>query len=185
MRHNNHNDKRNKKERHQVNEQIRDKQVRLIDENGENHGVTPTRDALNRAESVGLDLVKIGEHESVAIAKIMDFGKYLYLKKKQQNEAKKKQKTIQIKEVKLRPNIGDQDYEVKLNRAVKFLQEGKRVKFTLQFRGREITMSKEIGVKFFERINKDLEEKNLGPMVAEREQRGRPFWSKIYYLKGI
>lgn len=182
---NNHRGRNSEDKRFLVNEQIKDNKIRLIIETGENIGVVTRREALDRAEQVGLDLVKIGEQDSVTIAKLMDFGKHLYLKKKQQAQAKKKQKIIQIKEIKMRPNIGDQDYEVKFNRAVKFLQDGKRVKFTLQFRGREMIMMKDIGPKFFERIHRDLEGRELGTLIAEKEQRGRPFWSKIYYIKGI
>ena len=140
-------------------------------------------EALSRAKEVGLDLVQIGESQDVVIAKIMDFGKYLYMKKKQLGEAKKKQKVIQIKEIKMRPNIGDQDYQTKFNKALQFLKEGKRVKFTLQFRGREMIMMNELGKKYYERIDHDLQESGIGPLVSEKEQRGRPFWSKIYYLK--
>ena len=181
MRHNK--DRNSLRSKYLVNEQIRSAKIRLIIETGENIGVVSRSEAMARAEQTGLDLVKIGEQDSVVIAKLMDFGKYLYTKKKQQNEAKKKQKVIQIKEIKMRPNIGDQDYLVKFNRAVKFLKDGKRVKFTLQFRGREMIMMKEIGPKFFQRIHDDLEKQDLGMLIAEREQRGRPFWSKIYYIK--
>ena len=181
---NNNRDKNNNSKRYIVNEQIRAREIRLIAEDGENVGVVSRQEALSRAENVGLDLVMIGEKDSVVIAKIMDFGKYLYLKKKQQGEAKKKQKIIQIKEVKMRPNIGEQDYQTKFKRAIKFLQDGKRVKFTLQFKGREMIMKHELGKKFFDRIANDLEEQKLGSLVSEREQRGGPFWSKIYYIKG-
>jgi len=171
-----------------VNEQIRADNVRLITDTGENIGLVSLKEALSRAESVGLDLVKIGEQanglDAEVVAKIMDFGKFLYLKKKQQSDAKKKQKIIQIKEIKMRPNIGEKDYETKFNRAVQFLSDGKRVKFTLQFRGREMVMMNELGRKFFDKIQSDLEAEELGPLVAEKEQRGRPFWSKIYYVKG-
>jgi len=180
----NNRDKKEVSPRHQVNEFIKEMQIRLIDETGENVGVVSRQEALAMAHSTGLDLVKIGEQDQTAVAKLMDFGKHLYTKKKQQAEAKKKQKVIQIKEIKMRPNIGDQDYQTKFNRAVGFLKEGKRVKFTLQFRGREMIMMNELGVRFFTRIHRDLEEQGLGPLVAEKEQRGRPFWSKIYYIKG-
>ena len=181
---NNNKDKNNSSKRYIVNEQIRAREIRLIAEDGENVGLVSRQDALSRAQNVGLDLVMIGEKDAVVIAKIMDFGKFLYLKKKQQGEAKKKQKIIQIKEVKMRPNIGEQDYQTKFKRAIKFLQDGKRVKFTLQFKGREMIMKHELGNKFFDRIANDLEEQKLGSLVSEREQRGGPFWSKIYYIKG-
>lgn len=173
------------KKQHEVNRFIRANQIRLIDETGQNVGVVSRTDALSRAEQVGLDLVKIGEDGVIAIAKIMDFGKHLYTKKKQQHEARKKQKVIQVKEIKMRPNIGDEDYKTKFNRAVGFLKTGKRVKFTLQFRGRQMIMMNELGTKHYERLAKDLEEANLGSIVAEILQRGRPFWSRVYYVKGL
>lgn len=166
-----------------VNEQIRDPQVMVISSSGENLGVLNTKEAIMLADREGLDLVQVGQKDELAITKIMNFGKFLYEKKKQLSESKKKQKVVQIKEIKLRPNIGDQDYLTKLNQMVKFLQEGKKVKVSLQFRGRELMMINELGTKFFERINKDLLVKNLGDMVEEKEQRGKPFWSKIIYLK--
>lgn len=177
-------DRRKPNDKHLVNENIKADQVRLITETGENIGLVSRREALSRAEDAGLDLVKIGEQGSEVVAKIMDFGKYLYLKKKQQSEAKKKQKVIQIKEIKMRPNIGDQDYQVKFKRAVQFLKEGKRVKFTLQFRGRQMIMMNDLGRTFYERIHNDLMAQELGSLVEEKLQQGRPFWSKIYYVKG-
>jgi len=170
-------------DRHQINERIRASQIRLITEDGENVGIVSKTEALNRAKDVGLDLVKIGEHGDIVIAKIMDFGKFLYQKKKKEAESKKKQKIIQIKEIKMRPNIGDQDYQTKFKRAVDFLKDGKRVKFTLQFRGREMAMMHEIGRNFFDRIASDLDEQQIGPLIEEKEVRGRPFWSKVYYVK--
>lgn len=182
MRNNNHRKEQSNKPL--VNEQIRAREIRLITETGENVGVVSKQEALTRANDAGLDLVQIGEQDEFVIAKIMDFGKHLYTKKKQQHEAKKKQKVIQIKEIKMRPAIGDQDYKIKFNRAVGFLKEGKRVKFTLQFRGRQMIMMRELGDKHFSRIHQDLLKQDLGPLVEEILQRGRPFWSKIYYVKG-
>jgi translation initiation factor IF-3 len=178
------NEKDSLRKKYLVNDQIKAVQILVITETGEQLGVMSRRDALAKAEEVGADLVKIGDQDTIAVAKLMDFGKYLYLKKKQQAESKKNQKVIQIKEVKLRPNIGDQDYMIKLNQAVRFLKEGKRVKFTLQFRGREMVMMKETGPKFFDRIDNDLEAQQLGTLISEKETRGRPLWSKVYYLKG-
>ena len=166
-----------------VNEKIREPKFVVIDQTGENLGVISRDRALDLAEAAELDLVQVGEKEGVLIAKIMDFGKFLYAKKKQLSESKKKHKIVQIKEVKMRPNIGENDYQTKLKRAIAFLSEGKKVKFTLQFRGREFIMIRELGRRFFDRINKDLEEQELGTLVEEKEQRGGPFWSKIYYLK--
>ena len=104
-------------------------------------------------------------------------------KHKREEEAKKKQKVIQIKEVKIRPNIGDQDYMTKMNQAVQFLNEGKRVKFTLQFRGRERATMRETAPKFYERIRSFVIAQELGTVVEEKESRGGPFWSKIVYIK--
>ncbi|MCF7800187.1 translation initiation factor IF-3 [Candidatus Babeliales bacterium] len=168
---------------HFVNEEIRYLKIQVIDQDGSNLGVISKKEALAYARNAGMDLVQVGENDGIGIAKIMDFGKFLYNKKKQLNEAKKKQKIIQIKEVKLRPNIADQDYKTKLNHAIEFLKDGKKVKFTLQFRGREFIMMNELGQQLFDRINKDLQESNIGTLIEEKEQRGKPFWSKIYSLK--
>jgi len=145
-----------------VNEKIRVPQMQVIDQTGQNLGVISKFEALRAAQDAGLDLVQVGEKDDVIIAKIMDFGKFLYAKKKQLSDAKKKQKIIQLKEIKLRPNIDNNDYNTKLRKAVDFLKEGKKVKFTLQFRGREFIMIKELGTKFFERINKDLTDQQIG-----------------------
>lgn len=166
-----------------VNEKIRVPQMQVIDQTGQNLGVISKFEALRAAQDAGLDLVQVGEKDDVIIAKIMDFGKFLYAKKKQLSDAKKKQKIIQLKEIKLRPNIDDNDYNTKLRKAVDFLKEGKKVKFTLQFRGREFIMIKELGARFFERINKDLTDQQIGTLVEEKEQKAGPFWSKIYSLK--
>ena len=166
-----------------VNEKIRALKLQVINQNGENVGTVSKQEALNLALGAGLDLVQVGEKDSVVIAKIMDIGKFLYAKKKQQSEAKKKHKIIQVKEIKLRPNIDDQDYLNKLNQAIQFLLDGKKVKFSLQFRGREFIMINELGKKFFDRIQKDLTDRELKSLVEEKENRGGPFWSKIYYLK--
>lgn len=177
-------DKNSQSKKYLVNEQIKSKEIRVITDTGENLGVLSRSEALREAEERGLDLVMIGEQDSLVIAKIMDFGKHLYVKKKQQAEAKKHQKVIQIKEIKMRPNIEDQDFLIKFRRAVQFLQAGKRVKFTLQFKGRQMATMKEVGPKFFDRIHAALEEQDFqGTLVAEKEQRGRPFWSKVYYVK--
>ena len=136
-----------------VNEKIKAKNMMVIDHEGNNLGVISKQEALDCAERAELDLVQVGEKDSTVIAKIIDFGKFLYTKKKQLSLAKKKQKIIQIKEVKLRPNIGDQDFLTKMKRAVEFLKSGKKVKFTLQFRGRQFIMINELGRNFFNRIH--------------------------------
>jgi len=168
-----------------INEAIRASNIRLIGPTGENIGIVSKSTALMHAREAGLDLVQIGKFENGVIAKIMDHGKYLYEKKKQDNKNKKNQKVIQIKELKFRPGIGDQDYMVKVKRAAQFLTEGKRVKFTLQFRrGRESSLMPVVGPQLFKRIHTDLEALELGNLLEEKEQRGRLLWSKIYYLKG-
>lgn len=166
-----------------VNEKIRVPRLQVIDHKGDNLGVISREQALDIAEQAGLDLVQVGEKGDTVVAKIIDFGRFFYARKKQLSEAKKKQKIIQIKEVKMRPNIGDNDYNTKLKQAIGFLKDGKKVKFTLQFRGREFIMIKELGRNFFEKIDKDLAEQDLGTLLNEKEQRGGPFWSKIYYVK--
>lgn len=166
-----------------VNELIKADKVMVINAEGENLGVLSKQQALMRAQESGLDLVQVGEKDSAIIAKIMDFGKFLYEKKKQMSESKKHQKIILIKEIKIRPNIGDQDYLTKLNHAAQFFLDGKKVKFTLQFKGREITMMEDLGNKLFERISRDLAAKNVGTLVEEKDNRSGAFWSKIYYVR--
>ena len=167
----------------EINDRIRATVVQVIGDAGENYGEMSKADAVARAQEAGLDLVKVGDKDDIAITKIMDFGKFLYDRKKKQGESKKHQKTIQIKEVKMRPKIGIGDYETKLNQAIRFLQEGKRVKFTLQFRGRQVVSVNETGTNFFKRITTDLSEKGLTGLVEEKETRSGPFWSKVFYIK--
>ena len=139
-----------------VNEEIRVPEVRLIDQEGEMQGVMSARDALLRAYAVGLDLLEISPNADPPVCKILDFGKYKYELQKKKNEAKKKQRVIEIKEVKVRPNIDENDYQVKLRSMKSFIEEGDKVKVTLRFRGREMA-HQDIGVKVLERIRADLE----------------------------
>jgi translation initiation factor IF-3 len=139
-----------------VNEEIRVPQVRLIDQDGEMQGVMSARDALLRAYAVGLDLLEISPNADPPVCKILDFGKFKYEQQKKKNEAKKKQRVIEIKEVKVRPNIDENDYQVKLRSMKSFIEEGDKVKVTLRFRGREMA-HQDIGVKVLERIRSDLE----------------------------
>ena len=120
-----------------INEQIRDKEVRLIGEDGEQLGIVSSRDALKMAEEAGLDLVKIAPTAKPPVCKIVDYGKYKYEQRKEK-EAKKKQKVIDIKEIRLSPNIDTNDLNTKIGAARKFLTKGDRVKITLRFRGREM-----------------------------------------------
>lgn len=126
-----------------INEQIRDKEVRLIGEDGEQLGVMPVRDALQMAKDAELDLVKIAPTAKPPVCKIIDYGKYRYELARKEKEAKKKQKVIEVKEVRLSPNIDTNDLSTKMGAARKFLEKGDKVKVTLRFRGREMAhMSK-------------------------------------------
>jgi translation initiation factor IF-3 len=140
-----------------INDEIRVPQVRLIDDAGEMIGVMSAREALIRAYDVGLDLVEISQNAVPPVCKILDYGKYKYEQQKKANEARKKQKVVEIKEIKVRPNIDDHDYEVKMKQMKNFIGEGDKVKVTLRFRGREMA-HQELGVKVLERIRNDLTE---------------------------
>ncbi len=121
-----------------INEQIRDKEVRLIGANGEQLGIVSSRDALKMAREADLDLVKVAPTAKPPVCKIIDYGKYRYEQARKDKEAKKKQKTIEVKEVRLSPNIEANDLKTKVNAARKFIAKGNRVKVTLRFRGREM-----------------------------------------------
>jgi translation initiation factor IF-3 len=139
-----------------VNEDIRTPQVRLIDQDGEMQGVMTAREALLRAYAIGLDLLEISPNAEPPVVKILDFGKFKYEQQKKKNEAKKKQKVIEIKEIKVRPNIDENDYQVKLRAMKSFIDEGDKVKVTLRFRGREMA-HQDIGVHVLERIRADMD----------------------------
>jgi translation initiation factor IF-3 len=153
-----------------VNEEIRVPQVRLIDQDGEMQGVMSARDALLRAYAVGLDLLEISPNADPPVCKILDFGKFKYEQQKKKNEAKKKQRVIEIKEVKVRPNIDENDYQVKLRSMKSFIDEGDKVKVTLRFRGREMA-HQDIGVKVLERIRADLETATKVEQMPRMEMR--------------
>jgi translation initiation factor IF-3 len=119
-------------------------------------GVVSIREALERAEQAGLDLVEVAPQAEPPVCKILDFGKYKYEIQKKKNEARKRQKVIEVKEIKLRPGIDDHDYEVKLRAMRKFLGEGDKVKITLRFRGRELA-HQELGAQLLDRVRADLE----------------------------
>ncbi len=121
-----------------INEQIRDKEVRVIGENGEQLGIMPSREALRLAEEAGLDLVKIAPTAKPPVCKIVDYGKFRYEQARKEKEARKKQKIIEIKEIRLSPNIDTNDLNTKMNAARKFISKGDKVKITLRFRGREM-----------------------------------------------
>lgn len=121
-----------------INEQIRDREVRLIGEDGEQLGVMSSREAMKIAEEAELDLVKISPKAKPPVCKIVDYGKYKYEQTRREKEAKKKQKTVELKEVRLSPNIDTNDLNTKMNNARKFIGKGNKVKITLRFRGREM-----------------------------------------------
>ena len=131
--------------------------VRLIDENGENHGIVPISEALAMAQDTGLDLLELSPNADPPVCKILDHGKFKYEEQKRKNEARKKQKTIEVKEIKFRPNIDDHDYGVKMRSMFKFLEEGDKVKVTLRFRGRELR-HQELGSAVLERVRTDTGE---------------------------
>lgn len=121
-----------------INEQIRDREVRVIGENGEQLGIMPSREAMRLAEEAGLDLVKIAPTAKPPVCKIVDYGKFRYEQARKEKEARKKQKIIEIKEIRLSPNIDTNDLNTKVNSARKFITKGDKVKITLRFRGREM-----------------------------------------------
>ena len=139
-----------------VNGDIRARQVRLIDQEGAQLGIVSIEEALRTAEQAGLDLVEIAADADPVVCKIMDFGKHIFEAKKQKAASKKKQKIIQVKEVKFRPGTEEGDYQVKLRNLVRFLEQGDKAKVTLRFRGREMA-HQEIGMQLIKRIEGDLE----------------------------
>jgi translation initiation factor IF-3 len=153
-----------------VNDEIRADKVRLIDEAGEMQGVVALRDALNRAYASGLDLLEISPNADPPVVKILDFGKFKYDQQKKRNEARKKQKVIEIKEIKVRPNIDENDYQVKLRAMKTFIDEGDKVKVTLRFRGREMA-HQELGVKVLERIRTDMDPDSKVEQMPRMENR--------------
>jgi translation initiation factor IF-3 len=172
-----------------INEKIRFDKMQVISHDGKNLGLLSRDEALKLARLAELDLVTIAERggEGHPVVKIMDFGKVLYAKKKQLAEAKKNQKVIQVKEIKLRPKIGEHDYRTKINQAIQFLKDGKHLKVTLMFKGRETTSKEERGEDLFDKIAKSFEEAGLTKLVQEKDSKSgagtSQFWSRIYYLK--
>jgi len=144
-------------ENRRINEDIGVPQVRLIDENGEQVGIVPTDNAIERAVTAQLDLVELDPNADPPVCRIMDFGKWKFEQSKKQQAAKKKQKQIQVKEVKFRPGTDSGDYEVKLRNLKRFLEDGDKIKVTMRFRGREMA-HQELGLELLERVEKDLED---------------------------
>jgi translation initiation factor IF-3 len=153
-----------------INDQIRSREVRLIDETGQNVGVVSRFDALERATAAGLDLVEISPDAQPPVVKILDYGKFKYQEQKKAAEARKKQKIVEIKEIKMRPNIDDHDYDVKMRAIKRFFEEGDKVKVTLRFRGREMAHT-ELGMDLLRRVKADLTE--ISKVESEPKFEGR------------
>ena len=146
---------KNSEEKYRINRAIVAQQVRLIDQNGEPLGVVHIKEAMTKAREAGLDLVEVAAQANPPVCKIINYGKLKYEQQKKKAEARKKQKVVEIKEVKLTPTIGEHDYQVKLNSVIRFLSDGNKVKVTLRFRGRELT-HRELGEKLLARLLDDL-----------------------------
>ncbi len=131
------------------------REVQLIDDTGQNRGVMAFFDALRVAEEAGLDLVEIAPNSTPPVCKILDYGRFRFLEQKKQAEARKKQKTVEVKEIKLRPGIDDHDYDVKMKAMKSFFEEGNKVKITLRFRGREMA-HQGLGLKVLDRVKNDV-----------------------------
>ncbi|MFC2968301.1 translation initiation factor IF-3 [Acidimangrovimonas pyrenivorans] len=153
-----------------VNGRIRAPEIRLIGAEGENLGVMPPARALGLAEDAGLDLVEISPNATPPVCKIMDFGKFKYEQQKREAEARKKQKTIEVKEVKFRPGTDVHDYDVKMRNVVRFLEAGDKVKVTLRFRGREMA-HQQLGMDLLKRVAEDVAE--LGKVENMPKLEGR------------
>lgn len=146
------------------------REVRLIDADGQNHGVVSKIEALERAREAGLDLVEISPDANPPVAKILDYGKFKYQEQKKAAEARKKQKTVEVKEIKMRPNIDDHDYNVKMKSMERFFGEGDKVKVTLRFRGREMA-HQQLGRELLLRVKADTEE--IAKVESEPRLEGR------------
>lgn len=160
-----------------INERIRVPQVRVIGEEGEQLGVLDIRDAIRAAREKGLDLVEVAATADPPVCRIIDFGKFQYEAKKKANEAKKKQVTITVKEVKFRPGTDDHDYDYRMKHAREWLEGGDKVKATIWFRGREMT-HRELGARILEKLEKDLTD------VGEVEARPRMEGNQMFIILG-
>ncbi len=138
-----------------VNDEIRNREVQLIDQAGTNLGTVPIQQALEKAAEAGLDLVEISPNASPPVCKLLDYGKYKFQAQKKAAEARKKQKVVEVKEIKFRPMIDDHDYDVKMRAMKRFFEEGDKVKVTLRFRGREMA-HQELGTQLLNRVKTDL-----------------------------
>ncbi|MEM9128970.1 MAG: translation initiation factor IF-3 [Pseudomonadota bacterium] len=153
-----------------INDRITSTEIRLIGADGENVGVVSPNRAMDMADAAGLDLVEISPNASPPVCKIMDFGKYKYEQQKRESEARKKQKVIEVKEVKFRPNTDTHDYDVKMRNVFRFLENGDKVKVTMRFRGREMA-HQELGRELLERVAGDVE--GMGKIENMPKMEGR------------
>jgi translation initiation factor IF-3 len=158
------------KRQDRINREIRENEVRLIDESGDHVGVVAIGDALRRAEEAGLDLVEVSSNSRPYVCRIMDYGNYKYERAKKQKEAKKKQHQSEVKEIKFRPRISEHDYQFKMRHSKKFILDGDKVKFVVMFRGRERSHT-EFGFELLDRVVKDLEE--IANVEAKPQSEGR------------
>ena len=162
---------KNKQDKYNVNHKIKALEVRLIDENNEQRGIVAKDKALQLADDVGLDLVEISPNSKPPVCKILDFGKFRYEIEKQQKLNKKKQHIIHVKEIRIRPNIGDYDLVTKLKRGQKFLENGDKLKITLMYRGREFFSRKEDGVEVLNKVVEILKDISVVDKPADLQGR--------------
>ena len=153
-----------------MNEEIRVREVHLIDKDGANRGTVATAEAVRLAQEAGLDLVEISPNANPPVCKLMDFGKFKYQEQKKAAEARKKQKVVEVKEIKFRPMIDDHDYDVKMRSMVRFFEDGDKVKVTLRFRGREMA-HQDIGMQLLSRVKEDTGK--LAKVEQEPRMEGR------------
>ncbi|KAF2990907.1 translation initiation factor IF-3 [Methylocystis sp. MJC1] len=158
------------KEGPRTNREIRAREVQLIDSEGKNHGVVQLLDALGMAEQAGLDLVEIAPNSTPPVCKILDYGRFRFAEQKKAAEARKKQKVVEVKEIKLRPGIDEHDYDVKMKAVQRFFEEGDKVKVTLRFRGREIA-HQDIGYRLLTRVK--AETAGVAKVELEPSMEGR------------
>jgi len=155
---------------HRVNDKIRAREIRLIGNEGEQLGVFSGKDALERAQQDGLDLVEISPNANPPVCRLMDYGKFIFEQKKKKAEAKKKQHIVHIKELKFRPGIEEEDYRVKTRKLINFIEKGDKVKISIRYRGREMAHS-EIGIQLLKRIEKEVADIAVVEQAAKFEGR--------------
>lgn len=153
-----------------TNDEIRVREVQLIDHEGQNRGIVPTQEALDLAVEAGMDLVEIQPNAEPPVCKILDYGRFKYQSQKKASETRKKQKTVEIKEIKMRPNIDDHDYDTKMKKIFEFIGEGDKVKVTLRFRGRELSHG-QLGMLLLQRVQADTVE--IAKVEAHPRMEGR------------